>query len=176
MTELLPVLGLDPANHTGYSHSDGFRGVLPLVSNVDRFPGQRLNRFREWLRATLQTHPTKLIASEDASFGSPNPAVQASHNELRAVILMVAAEFQIDTKLFAPTTIKKFATGNGHSQKWQMVKAVQRNWGIDVYSDDEADAICVMKLGQLPSEWPRPSQKPRGRQPRNKFPKTKRLF
>lgn len=170
------ILGLDPANHTGYAHSDGFRGVLPIGSRFDRFPGQRLIRLRDWLRETLAIHRTQLIAAEDASFGSPNPSVQAQHNELRGVIQMVAAEYSISVKLFAPSTIKAFAAGHGHATKADMIRAVKRHWGIDVLSDDEADAIAIMHLAQRPDCWPNGGAKAVRKAKKQQAAKTARLF
>ena len=119
------VLAIDPANRTGFAHSDGHKGVECITRAVDNHPGLRLIRFEEWLVEMLAHHPTDLIAAEDASFGSPNPSIQAMHNELRGIIHLVAAEHHIKVKLFQPTSIKVHATGRGNAKKPEMVKACQ---------------------------------------------------
>lgn len=166
------VLALDPANRTGFAHSDGYRGFVDLSRVVDKHPGQRLIRFTNWLEETLENHATDLIAAEDASFGSHNPAVQAMHNQLLGALLMTAAEYGIDVKLFFPGTIKVFATGNGRADKQQMVRACKTHYGIEV-THDEADAIFIMELAKRPDCWPQPKPPKR----KKRFPPPgKRLF
>jgi Holliday junction resolvasome RuvABC endonuclease subunit len=152
------ILGLDPANVTGYAHTDGYRGEVDLCRTLDKHPGQRLIRLSEWLEETLHSHKTDLIAAEDATFGSHNPQTQASHNELRGIIKLVAAEFGIDVKLFNPMTIKAFATGNGHATKDQMVRAAKTFYDLDV-TNNVADAVFIMELAKRPDCWPKEAEK-----------------
>lgn len=46
-----------------------------------------------------------------------------------------------------PTRLKKFVTGKGNSQKSVMIKHVDKRWGFDTESDDEADAFGLARLG-----------------------------
>lgn len=153
------ILGLDPAGRTGFCHTDGFRGYVDLTRTLDKHPGARLLRFEDWLQETLGAHPTELLAAEDASFGSHNPAIQAMHNQLLGVLLLVAAEHSIDVKLFFPGTIKAFFTGSGRADKSQMIRACKTHYGIDVDDDNEADAIAIMELAKRPDCWPTPKLK-----------------
>lgn len=155
----MTILALDPAASTGFAHSDGWRGAVLLTSPFDTRPGDRLKRFEHWLIDALTAHNTELIAAEDASFGSPNPAIQASHNELRAVIHLVAALWQVDVKLFSPSTIKLFATGSGRAKKPDMIRACREKLGIVSDSDDEVDALWILELAKRPDCWPKPSEK-----------------
>lgn len=149
-------LAIDPSNRTGFAHSDGYRGVEILTRAADTHPGQRLIRFEEWLTETLANHPTELIAAEDASFGSPNPNVQAMHNELRGIIHLVAAEHGIDVKLFQPASIKAHATGKGNAKKPAMVRACQDHIDKSVVDEDLADALWILDLARRPDCWPQP--------------------
>ncbi|MFM9961470.1 MAG: crossover junction endodeoxyribonuclease RuvC [Planctomycetaceae bacterium] len=153
------VLALDPANRTGFAHSDGYRGFVDLSRAVDTHPGQRLIRFSNWLEETLEQHTTELIAAEDASFGSVNPSVQAQHNELRGIIHLVAAEFGIDVKLFQPSTIKLHATGHGNAKKHAMVAACKRFLEIVPQDENEADALWILDLAKRPDCWPKQVEK-----------------
>lgn len=155
------ILGIDPANRLGAAHSDGYRDVIELARGGDVHPGQRLIRFSNWLEETLDAHKTELIAAEDASFGSHNPAIQAMHNQLLGVLLLVAAEYGIEVKLFFPGTIKAFATGNGRADKSQMVWACKTHFGIEPRDDNEADAIFILELAKRPDCWPQPKVKKR---------------
>lgn len=168
------ILALDPAASTGFAHSDGWRGAVLLTSPFDHRPGDRLNRFERWLIDALTAHKTELIAAEDASFGSHNPSVQAGHNELKAIIHLVAASWQIDVKFFKPNTIKLFATGHGNAKKPDMIRACREKLGIVSDSDDEVDAIWILGLAQRPDCWPKP--KPSKAAVRKFFKKQPKLF
>lgn len=150
------IFALDPAASTGFAHSDGTHGAYLLTSPFDTRPGDRLVRFWMWLDRFLEQHLTELIAAEDASFGSPNPSIQAMHNELRAIVFMVAAERGIDVKMFHPSTIKLFATGNGRAKKPDMIRACREKLGIISDSDDEVDACWILELAKRPDCWPKP--------------------
>jgi len=58
---------------------------------------------------------------------------------------------QVRTMLVAPTSLKKFATGNGKAEKSVMRLAVFKRWGIDTSeaSDDIADAIALCEMGRM---------------------------
>ena len=46
-----------------------------------------------------------------------------------------------------PSTLKKFVTGKGNSQKSMMLREVYRRWGIAVNDDNEADAVGLAQIG-----------------------------
>ena len=171
----MKVLAIDPANKSGWAHTCGRSGVWLLTDRMDEHPGARLVRFEKRLLATLDELGADLIAAEDASFGSPNPAVQAMHNEMRGVIHLIGARLSIDVKLFAPCTIKAFATGNGHAKKPQMIAACQRILGVVPADDNEADAIWIRELALRPDCWAVTKPKKVGRF-KAKAKKAERLF
>jgi Holliday junction resolvasome RuvABC endonuclease subunit len=142
------ILAIDPARLTGYAHSNGARGTWDIgVTDA------RLAAFKDLLRDAAQRWGCDLIAYEDASFGSPNPNVQALHNELRGVIKLFALEVEAETISYHPTTIKKFATGSGRAKKTQMRWACQTLLGFIPHDDNEADAAFILamaRLGYLP--------------------------
>lgn len=147
------ILALDPANHTGWAHSNGAYGVWNLSSPLDSHKGQRLERLEQHLEAAIAEMGCDTLAAEDASFGSPNPAVQAMHNELRGVIHLVGFRHSIPVRLFAPSTIKAFACGSGRAKKPQMIAALKRLLGITTVDDNVADAIWIRELCKRPDCW-----------------------
>lgn len=170
------VLGIDPAQRSGFYHSDGFFVAENCTRYGDR-PGQSLIRFKKLLTDILREHPAELIAAEDASFGSPNPNVQAEHNERRGVIKVVAAELEIEVKFFQPTSIKMFATGSGRADKSQMMRACKTLENLDIQDPDIADAYWIMRLGSRPDCWPQQkAKKPRRGKVLPPTKRYKRLF
>jgi len=47
-----------------------------------------------------------------------------------------------------PAVLKRFATGRGNAGKAQVVAAVVKRWGIEVRSDDEADALALAHIAR----------------------------
>lgn len=156
------ILALDPASNTGWAHSNGQFGVWPL--RLQGAPlGEQHAKFEQYLERAIATMGCEVIATENAGFGSPNPEVQARHNERLGVIRLVAARHGIEVYAFHPSNIKSFATGDGHADKKAMVAACKRLLKITVTSDDEADAIWILELMKRPDCWPKPAEKKKGK-------------
>lgn len=147
------ILALDPANALGFAHTNGNRGTIQLARKGDGHEGDRLLRLANWLRATVTHHPVDLIAAEDASFGSHHDDVKAMHNQLKGIILLVAAELRIPTVFLNPVTIKVFATNRGKAKKHHMIAACKRLLGITPRTSDEADALWILELARRPDCW-----------------------
>ena len=146
----MKILALDPALVCGYAHSDGASGTWNLADGGTGHNGLRLVRFRVHLRRALALWPTELIAYEDAGFGSPNPNIQAMHNELRGIIKLVAAEAGgVTTVGYVPTSIKKFATGDGRAKKPAMIAAYARHYPQQqIIDDNHADALWLLRFAE----------------------------
>ncbi len=148
MNDQLKILAVDPANLCGYAHSAGHHGTWDIGRSVSR-----LAVFRDLLHKARRDWGIDLIAYEDASFGGKNQATKAAHNELRGMIKLVASEIGAKTLSYMPSTIKKFATGNGGADKSQMMRACKTILGIMPRDDNEADALWILEAarqGYLP--------------------------
>lgn len=142
------ILGLDPAATCGFAHSDGVRGIWMLAVNRDKHPGRRLERFRRHLFTIRRERGVDLLAAEDAGFGSKWENVQAMHNELRGVIKLVAAEWEIPIVLVQPSKLKKWLTGKGNAKKPDMIHWVGKRFGVRTDDDNVADAVAVMEFAK----------------------------
>lgn len=141
MTTKKNILALDPAARTGFAHTNGQRGVWILgVERTAELHARIIAAADEW--------GVDLIATEDASFGSHNPNVQALHNELRGIIRFAAAQLGAKVVMYKPNTIKKYATGNGRAKKLQMMRACETILRIKPESDDVADALWILHMAQ----------------------------
>lgn len=143
------ILGLDPAARCGWAHSSGLHGTWLIVRPGDKHPGRRLERFRRFLFDLHRTRGIELIAAEDAGFGSPHRHVQALHDELRGVAKLFAAEQEIPIRLYKPTQIKKWLTGNGRASKPDMIRWVHQMFGVQTADDNIADAVSVMEFARF---------------------------
>lgn len=54
---------------------------------------------------------------------------------------------EIPTAVVPPTCRAKYATGSGGARKEQVIAAINRTYGVEVATDDEADAIALRAAG-----------------------------
>ena len=147
------ILALDPASNTGWAHSNGTYGVWRLRDhNVAALDREHVYLERH-LENAIASMGCDMIATENAGFGSPNPEVQARHNERLGVIRLVAARHRIELQTFKPNTIKIFATGDGNADKREMIDACHRLLQVQVTTNDEADAVWILHLAMRPDCW-----------------------
>lgn len=57
-------------------------------------------------------------------------------------------------QIVAPSTLKKFVTGKGNSEKSLMLREVYKRWKCDCTDDNQADAVGLAYIGAaLVGEW-----------------------
>lgn len=172
------ILALDPALVTGYAHSSGPRGVWLLSGSAGEHAGTRLTRLEDFIIDAHRAWTVERIAFERAAYGGDYLATKQFHNQLRGVILLAAAKIGATWEDFSPATIKKFATDNGRATKQDMMRALKIQFGIETTSDNEADAIWILKLAEQRSASPFVPKNPPGgprRRRRRKSPQ-QRMF
>lgn len=167
------ILALDQATTTGWAVTDE-NGVI-LDSGVwhlaDRkrtgeSRGMRYIRFRACLHQAVQQWNPDLIVHEQTLLRGGDATEIA--NGLKAVILMTAAQYEVEVSCVHTSELKHWATGNGAAKKKQMMEAasgfclIQRRDGGNrsLIDDNESDAILIglwasSKYGAFPGpEWP----------------------
>lgn len=107
----------------------------------------RLREIRFWLLKNIQVNIDG-FALEAPSLNSTNRLFDLG--EVSGVIkLMAATDFNIDPITVEPLVLKKFATGNAHSDKSSVLQAVKNNWGLDLGNDDDAaDAFILAQMAR----------------------------
>lgn len=168
----MKILALDPANLTGFAHSDGHRGVWALTRPTDRHPGDRLARLRAYLLRASEEWGFERLAYEEATFGSRHIHTIALHNRLAGVIELTAHQLGAELWPVNPATLNNWATGYGRARDWQIIRAARTLLGVETDSPDVADACFVLEMAKqnvLPAAT-------RRKQPRKVRDKMKRLF
>jgi crossover junction endodeoxyribonuclease RuvC len=141
------ILGIDPGTRTmgwGMVHVDrGTERLGPFghISTKDQDISKRLGYIYTQLSAIMQDHKPAVMALETV-FVNINPQSALTLGYARGLALATAGIHGIPVAEYAPNTIKKSLTGNGHATKDHMVSMVARLFSVSV-PPDTADAISV---------------------------------
>lgn len=100
----------------------------------------RIRYTRDALREFVQ-------GCSDLSAAVEGPAVYAVNQadklgQLRGALLLFLEDYPAPTIVVPPSTVKKFATGNGGASKERMVESAEDLWNLKM-TDDEADAAWL---------------------------------
>lgn len=142
------LIALDLAGCCGVVHTDGYVDAWQLSLKSDAIKDQRLLRLYSRMMEVYREHPYEAIGAEHSAFGSPSGSVKAMHNEFLGVLKLVSLHLDLKhpVYLYYPTSIKKFATGNGKADKLEVIAACRSKLGIETDSSDIADAAWVLEM------------------------------
>lgn len=107
----------------------------------------RLLSIRNQIFQEVDKHIVSLAVLEGYAYDAAGRVFELG--ELGGVI---KAEFylrEIPCISVPPTSLKKFATGNGSASKDRMIKAVAEKYGFETKNDNIADAVALAKLGEV---------------------------
>ncbi len=141
----MKILALDVATRCGWC-TETASGVWDFSIKKDESSGMRLIRFKSKLKEVVGLEGITLVVFESAAIYSKFPNFVQS--ELHGVMKCFLEENKIDYRAFAPTEIKKHATGKGNSGKPAMVAAAKAKLGYMGNDDNEADAKWIYNLTQ----------------------------
>lgn len=123
------VLALDIATHTGY-FSLHEAGTWNFTESKRRNGNKMHGAFRTTLLSLLRRYGIRRVVAEDVSVNRHFYDMRRL-SELRGILLEVCDELDIPEPEFVnPAVLKKWATGDGHATKTQMVAACKDRYGI----------------------------------------------
>ncbi|MTU52792.1 crossover junction endodeoxyribonuclease RuvC [Parabacteroides merdae] len=133
------VLALDIATRTGY-FSLHEAGVWNFTESKRRNGNKMHGAFRAMLLAYMRRYGIRQVVAEDVSVNRHFYDLRRLA-ELRGILLEVCDELDLPEPEFVnPATLKKWATGDGHADKAQMIAACKSRYGIVPVDDNAADA------------------------------------
>lgn len=137
------VVGIDVSlTHTGIAHLDGTTSVVrPGSTGMQRIAHIR----SEVMDAVTQGH-TELVVIEGYSYGSKGRAI-VSLGELGGVLRFELWRTGTPFVEVPPATVKKFATGSGNANKFEVIAAAHTRLGYTRFDDNEADALWLRAIG-----------------------------
>lgn len=139
------VLALDIATHCGY-HSAHESGTWDFTESMRRNNNKQHKAFRDTLVAYIQNYGIKQIVAEDVSAGTSLGGFKSSVKlaQFHGIMFEVCDEYGLpEPILINPTTVKKWATGDGRADKSKMVEYCVKRWGVTPVDDNEADATHI---------------------------------
>jgi crossover junction endodeoxyribonuclease RuvC len=140
-------LGIDPSlRSTGIALVGSGTCSVFVSQPGDIREGARLKFHIDRLKEFVQNVGEIAAACiEGPSLKSTNQA--DGMGQIRGTFLYVLADLGIEAAKIPPTSLKKFATGNGSASKEQMVRAAQKTWpDVRFPTDDAADAAWLAAM------------------------------
>ena len=133
------VLALDIATHTGY-FSVHEAGTWNFTESRRRNGNKMHGAFRTVLVSFIRAYGIRRVVAEDVSVNRYFYDMRRL-SELRGILLEVCDSLGLPEPEFVnPAVLKKWATGDGHATKAQMVAACKERYGIIQVDDNAADA------------------------------------
>jgi crossover junction endodeoxyribonuclease RuvC len=130
----------------------GFEVLASRRMKTDLRGIERLNEIDLWCQRFLDDlefrglHP-RLVLFEGPGFGSQVAhALGQLHGVVKVGIWRRRGGFRMGD--IPPSTLKKFVTGSGASDKNVVMKGVFKRWGFDSDDDNECDAFAASMAGQ----------------------------
>ena len=146
----LRVLGIDPGGFVagwGLVQQVGNKLSLQDCGTIrpkrgDAFP-LRLRALHRGLEEVLERSKPDVVAVETVFFSQhPHAALQLGH--VRGVLLLAAAQRDLEIFEYAPASVKKAVTGHGRASKEQVRQMVTMLLGSEVTgASDKSDALAV---------------------------------
>jgi len=150
-----PVLGIDPSTFTGYALLWETGVVLASEINFKKLSGiPRAEAFMDHTMRLVEHHKPCAVFIEGYGFG--NAHTLAILVEIGTAIRLALHGCGMTYTEVAPTSLKKFATGKGNSQKDQVMLAVYKKWGFTPETNNIADAYVLAKMAANAEGWADP--------------------
>ncbi len=144
--EPVRVIGVDPGNYrTGYAVLDITKSRYRLVTSgtisAKKKPENLKKIYQELEKIIIEYKPVELAL--ESSFYGKNPQVLIKLGEIRGVILLLSAVYDLKVYEYTPQKVKNAVTGYGWAEKEDVFSMVNKLFNITPEYQDEADAVAV---------------------------------
>ena len=146
------LLAIDPGlNKTGYAvlkhNGESLRVLECGVIRSERGAGvsTRVHEIARSVREIITEYSPHDLIIEQAFTLPKNPKSSILMSHVRGAILFLAEDASMRVYHYEATKIKKALTGNGHADKSEVCRAVERECNLDFSSapHDVADAVAI---------------------------------
>ncbi len=158
------VLALDLGTKTGWATNVGgseytpkeYTGIGEIKSGIQIFDGEisgwRYLAFKQWLDRQIWRLKIDHIIYEE-TFSKSAYSSRILHGFLAMLQFTYAQRYmdednRLTMEKVHPSTLKKFATGNGHAKKDLMISKYREKFGYLPADNDEADALFLLRFAE----------------------------
>lgn len=138
------ILSIDSGiEKTGFAVFNGAKYVTSALITTPKTDSTeiRLMKIYDHLKKIfVKYRPGIVVVEQLFFFNNQKTAIRVS--QAQGVVLLLAAQNDIEVKFLTPLQIKQTVTGYGQADKKSVQKMIRLVNGIDIKQDDEADAVA----------------------------------
>jgi crossover junction endodeoxyribonuclease RuvC len=108
---------------------------------------KRIQKIVEDIELTVGEYRPGIVVIEGLAFMARNTTALVQLSALNYLTRAMVMNYHIPFVIVAPTSLKKYATGNGIAKKDVMLIEVYKRWGVSILDDNECDAYCLAQIG-----------------------------
>lgn len=156
------TLGLDLSlTGTGYAVIDQNTGAIKISGVIKTKPAEwanltaemaeleRLRKIRTEIELIIQKQLIEVAVIEGLAFMAHQSTALMQLAGLNYLVRDLLYNRKIPFVVVAPSTLKKFVTGKGNSQKDVMLLETYKKWEVTLVNDNECDAYGLARIGQM---------------------------
>lgn len=144
------IAGLDlSTKRVGFAGPDGDLISIAAHAGADD-PYRRLHELGREIERAFRLRPPlpDLVVVEDYVLASPGRVSLIRLGEIGGIVRTRLFEMNVPIVLVKPSTLKRFATGNGNADKYRMMERAIELGARGSVNDDEADAFHLRRIGR----------------------------
>lgn len=108
---------------------------------------RRIRKIVDELELLVGDSTPSIAVIEGLAFGVRNATALVQLSALNYMTRFMLMNYNIPFVIVAPTSLKKFITGNGAAKKDVMLIEIYKRYGVTILNDNEADAYSLAQVG-----------------------------
>lgn len=109
---------------------------------------ERILNIKKQIISVIEEHEPELVLIEGMAFMARNTTALVQLAGLNYLIREYLFQYNIPFAIVAPTSLKKFITGNGAAKKDVMLMEIYKKYDIAFVDDNIADGFALAKIGE----------------------------
>ena len=108
---------------------------------------KRIRKIVEEIELIVGDSTPTIAVIEGLAFMVKNATALVQLAALNYMTRAMLMDYNVPFLIIAPTSLKKFVTGNGAAKKDVMLIETYKRWGVSILNDNECDAYGLARLG-----------------------------
>ena len=119
----------------------------PVPDGKPRDEVERIREIVNKIEITVDEFSPDIAVIEGLAFMVRNATALVQLSALNYMTRAMLMDHNVPFIIVAPTSLKKFITGNGASKKDVILIELYKRWGVTILDDNEADAYGLSQIG-----------------------------